>query len=202
MAPHKETLASMASNYSMGHLFSTPLWVWVGPAHKRTIQGLQTSRQTAPVPRSACLLSAPTREGLRAEHMKLLWPPEERPDEVNAVRIQLQWGDYILVHRYCRLALLWTLLSSTPDGYKSKYLHSIVFFNQVAVYLSNVEGLHKKGKTCKVEWLQPSFIHRLQTGSVSLMMEAWKYLQGHFFSDKDGKTILMPALSGGSSFIL
>lgn len=45
------------TNYSTGHLLSTLLWVWVGSIHKRTIQGLQTSPHTAPVPRAACLLS-------------------------------------------------------------------------------------------------------------------------------------------------
>lgn len=83
--------ASTESNYSMGHLFFTLLWIWDGSAHKRTIQGLQTSRQTAPVPFSACLLSAWRGRVSYWTHAATVSPEKGE-------QIQLQWGDYVLIH--------------------------------------------------------------------------------------------------------
>lgn len=84
---------STLSNYSTGHLFSTLLLVYTESFHKRSIQGLQTTPQTAPVPCSACLLSTWAGRGFplnTCSHCGL-WKKKIRWGEHHAYPVTAKW---------------------------------------------------------------------------------------------------------------
>lgn len=178
----------------MGHLFFTPLWIWDGSAHKRTIQGLQTSRQTAPVPCSACLLSAWRGRVSYWTHAATVSPEKRRADPVT-----VRWlCSYTLCINSAGLPLV--LIAS--NGCWRQYQHSAccrltwkhVFIidsvfcaTLIAWGHSLISIVHVKKGENMLRFVVKAFIIfiALQANTDSLMRKGWKALQVFFFSAED-----------------
>lgn len=111
--PHMKTdkkTAPTENNDSTGHLLSTLLLVQVESLHKRSIQWLETSPETAPVPCSTCPLSTWAGRGFllnTCSHCGL-WE-KIRWGEHHAY--QLQWGDCVASHCASTVYFWWKTIS-------------------------------------------------------------------------------------------
>lgn len=85
--------ASTGDNYSTLDLFYTQFWVWVGSTRTRTIQGLQTSLHLHLFPAPPAYYQPGAGGASSWTHAATVGP-----GEVNTVHIQLQRGDYVLMH--------------------------------------------------------------------------------------------------------